>query len=229
MDIGKAFSFPFDDEEWVTSILIAGLVMLIPLVGQIVLIGYLFETARNVAMGSPRPLPKWNNFSEKLSLGFNGFVISLVYSLPIIVFSVLLACVGIGLGAAGGDEETAALIIGGTLACIMPFIFLLAIVIAPLILSAWARYLQTGSLGAALNVASVLAMVRQDLAGWVVLWLLSILCGLVGGLGSMIVIGFIFTYPYSQAVFGHLLGQKLQTLIRPSNYDYSPPVPPMSY
>lgn len=228
MDIGKAFSFPFDDEEWVTSILIAGLVMLIPLVGQILLIGYLFETARNVAMGSPRPLPKWSNFGEKLSTGFYGFVISLVYAIPMIVLGVLFSCVAVALSAAGG-EEAAAIVAVGSFACLLPLIFLLALLTAPLVLAAWARYLQTGSLGAALDVAGVIGMVRQDMAGWLVLWLLSILCGLVGGLGTIIFIGVIFTYPYSQAVFGHLLGQKLQTMGRPSGFDYAPPAPPVSF
>ena len=41
MDIGKAFSFVFDDEQWVTSILIMGLLILVPIHGSIVLIGYM--------------------------------------------------------------------------------------------------------------------------------------------------------------------------------------------
>jgi hypothetical protein len=232
MDIGKAFSFVFDDEQWVTSILIAGLISLllfIPLVNigvALLLLGYMLETARNVAMNSPRPLPQWSNFGEKFSLGFAGFVISLVYSLPILVIVGLGSCVAVLLGSTAGSEEGVAAAIVGSMFCLIPLALVLGLLVAPLMLAAMARYLQTGSIGAALRFGEVIAMVRQDLGGWVVLWLLSILCGLVASLGSAVIIGFIFTYPYSQAVFGHLLGQKLQQLGRPSGYDYTPPVAP---
>lgn len=225
MDIGKAFSFVFDDEQWVSSILICGLLLFIPIIGALVVLGYMLETARNVAMGSPRPLPKWSNFGEKLSLGFGGFVISFVYALPIAVFGLLFACVGIGLGSATGSEDAAAAAIGGLSLCFVPLILAFALLVQPVILAAMARYLQTGSLGAAFNVGEVIGTVRADLGGWVVLFLLYLLCGAVGSLGSMVIIGVIFTMPYGQAVFGHLLGQKLSQMSRPAGYDagYAPP------
>lgn len=225
MDIGKAFTFPFDDDQWIASILIAGLLVLIPIVGQILLIGYTLETARNLAMGSPKPLPKWDNFGEKFSLGFGGFVISLGYALPVAIISGLLFCVAGGLGGATGSEDAAAAVIGGAFLCLMPIILVLAVLVAPVIIAAQIRYLQTGSIGEAFNFSAVIGMVRQDLGGWLVLFLLSILCGFVASLGSAVIIGFIFTYPYSQAVFGHLMGQKMLSLGRPagSGLDYAPP------
>ena len=68
MDIGKAFSFVFEDEEWVSKILIGGLIALIPLVGQLVVLGYALKVAQNVAQGSPRPLPR-SKFSSKVGSG----------------------------------------------------------------------------------------------------------------------------------------------------------------
>lgn len=224
MDIGKAFSYVFDDEQWLTSILIAGLLALIPILGWFTLLGYMLEAARNVAMGSPRPLPKWDNFGEKVSLGFSAFLITLVWSLPAVIVSMLFACIPI-LGAAGGDEAAAAAAIG-TFLCVFPIVLILALVLQPLMLAAMARYLQTGSLGAAFQVGEIVGMVRADLGGWVVLWLLYLLCGIVGSLGSIVVIGFIFTLPYGQAVFGHLLGQKLQQLGQPAGPGSAYPPPP---
>lgn len=225
MDIGKAFSFVFDDEQWISSILICGLLLLVPILGTFLVIGYMLETARNVAMASPRPLPKWDNFGEKLSLGFAGFVISLGYAMPLVILAVLFACLGAGLGGAAGSEDGAAAAIAGVTFCIIPLIMLLALIIQPLILAATARYLQTGSLGSAFQIGEVVSMVRSDLSGWVVLFLLYLLCGVVASLGSIVVIGFIFTAPYSQAVFGHLLGQKLQQLRQPAGFGsaYTPP------
>lgn len=228
MDIGKAFSFVFDDEQWLSSILICGLLLLVPILGTFLLIGYMLETARNVAMGSPRPLPKWNNFGEKLSLGFAGFVISLVYALPLALLITVFACVGVGLGSAAGSEDAAAAAIASSMLCLVPLALLLGIIIQPLTLAATARYLQTGSLGSAFQVGEVVGTVRADLGGWVVMFLLYLLCGAVASLGSIIVIGFIFTAPYSQAVFGHLLGQKLVQLRQPASFGSAyPPAPTM--
>lgn len=225
MDIGKAFSYPFEDEQWVSSILIGGLILLIPIIGWFAIAGYALEAARNVAMGSPSPLPKWNNFGQKVSLGLNWFIISLFYSIPVIAVSMLFACIPI-IGAGASSEEAIAAAILGSFACLFPLIFILALAIQPLILAAIARYLQTDSLGSALRVGEIVTMIRSDLSGWVVLVLLSMLCGLVAQAGSIVMIGFIFTVPYAQAVFGHLLGQKLiQLRGQGAGYDagYAPP------
>jgi hypothetical protein len=207
MDIGKAFSYPFEDEQWVSSILICGLLMFVPIIGWLAIAGYALEAARNVAMGSPRPLPKWDNFGEKLRLGWNWLLISLGYSLPLIAISVLFACIPIMGGVVGGEEGAAAASL--LFFCLFPLIFVLALAIQPLLLAATVRYLQTDSLGAAFQVSEIIAMVRADLGGWVVLWLLYLLASLVAQSGSIIVIGILFTLPYGQAIFGHLLGQKI--------------------
>lgn len=233
MDIGRAFSYVFDDENWITVILIGGLLQLIPIFGQIVLIGYLFETARNVARGNPRPLPTWSNIGDKFMQGLYGFVISLVYALPVLLLVFVFACITVfGAAAAGNGDggEAAAGLIGALGLCFFPLIFVLALVTQPLVLAAWGRYLQTGSLGAALRVGEVWGTLRADLGGWVVLWLLQIVCGIVGGLGSIALgIGVLFTTVYGQAVFGHLLGQHLRRGGQTTTLDYSPPAPPPAF
>lgn len=229
MDIGRAFSYVFDDEQWLTVILVGGLLMLIPIFGQILLIGFLLETARNVANGNPQPLPKWGNIGDKFSQGLIGFVISLVYALPVVVLGILMACIaGVGAAAVGDNGgEAAGALIGLVSLCLTPLIILLALVIQPLTLAGLARYLQTGSLGAALRIGDVWGMLRADLGGWLVLWLLQIVCGLVGGVGAFAFgIGVLFTTVYGQAVFGHLLGQKLRENVQPVSGTYAPPTPP---
>ncbi len=228
MDIGKAFAYVFEDEQWLSSILICGLLLFVPIVGWLAIGGYTLEAARNVAMGNPRPLPKWDNFGAKLSLGWNGFLVSLVYSIPALVIGMLFACLPLlgALGSSDGDLSNAfAALFLGSFACLFPLIIIIALITQPLIFAATVRYLQTGSLADAMRFGDVIAMVRADLGGWIVLWLLYILTSLVAQLGSIVVIGFILTVPYSQAVFGHMLGQKLLQLNTPSGYNagYGPP------
>jgi hypothetical protein len=100
-----------------------------------------------------------------------------------------------------------------TFICFLPLVALISLIVQPLTLGAMVRYIQTGSLGAALRVGAVVSLLRSDLSGWMLLWLLQILCGVVGGLGvSFFGIGAAFTSAYATAVFGHLLGQKMASM-----------------
>jgi uncharacterized membrane protein len=72
------------------------------------------------------------------------------------------------------------------------------------------RYIQTGSLGKALQVGEVITMVRSDLKTWLIVFLLIILFGMVGSVGALACgIGIIFTVAYSYMGIGHILGQVL--------------------
>jgi hypothetical protein len=228
MDIGRAFSYVFEDEEWLTVILLGGLILIVPIFGQIALIGFLLETARNVAAGRDRPLPKWNRLGELFSLGVPGFLIQLVYALPIILLACAFACIGaLGSGALAQEDSAAGGVFLGAFFCLFPLIFVFSLIIQPLTLAATVRYLQTGSLGASLQVGEAVRMVRSDLGGWLVLWLLQILCGIVGSLGGVFFgFGALFTAVYGQAVFGHLLGQTLARSMQTTDLGPMPPAPP---
>lgn len=227
MDVGKAFSYVFEDEQWFVSLLICGLMLFIPIVGWLAIGGYGLEVARNVGQGNPRPLPKWNNFGEKIRLGWDWFLISLVYALPLLLISLAFACVPIigAMGSAGDSDaamSAALAVMVSTMFCLVPLTIILGFAVQLLIFPAALRYLQTGSISAALQFRDVIAMVRGDFGGWIVILLLYILSSLVAQLGSIVVIGFILTVPYSQAFFGHILGQKLAQMGQP-------PIQPTSY
>jgi hypothetical protein len=85
MEIGKAFGFVTEDEQWITKVLIGGLIQFVPLLGTIAILGYSYRVALNVARGNPRPLPAWGEFGDFLGRGFFALVIQIVYLLPLIV------------------------------------------------------------------------------------------------------------------------------------------------
>ncbi len=208
MNLGRAFGFFFEDESWLNKVLIGGLLQIIPIVGQLALLGYLFEVARNVAQGNPRPLPDWSDLGTKLVRGVYGVVISIVYILPIIALVLVWFIFIVIVGAAGGDSEAA----GGIMAllgiCLYILIIIMSLVIQVVILTAYARYVQTDSLGMALQFGEVIRMVRAAPSTWVVLFLVYLLASLVASLGTIACgIGILFTYVYGMAVFGHALGQ----------------------
>ena len=57
MDIGGAFSYVFEDEDWIVKILLGAAILLIPIFGQLALVGYGIAILRNVKAGKPQPLP----------------------------------------------------------------------------------------------------------------------------------------------------------------------------
>ena len=86
MDFSLAFSFPFKDPDWVKKILIVGLITIIPIIGEIFLLGWAVEITRRVIQNEPTPLPDID-FGTHLSKGFQVFIIELVYAIPLIIFT----------------------------------------------------------------------------------------------------------------------------------------------
>jgi hypothetical protein len=50
MEFGRAFSYAFEDSEWIKKVGIAALVFLIPLLGLIILMGWSLEIIRRVSL-----------------------------------------------------------------------------------------------------------------------------------------------------------------------------------
>lgn len=65
--------------------------ILVGLLGWFILTGYGLRLLHNVQNGEEHPLPEWNQNREDLNRGFKLFVVGLVWSLPGIVSSALLA------------------------------------------------------------------------------------------------------------------------------------------
>jgi hypothetical protein len=211
MDIGKAFGFVFEDEEWVSKVLIGGLIFLIPLIGQFAVIGYSFKVAQNVMQGNPRPLPAWSEFGDHLMRGFYAFVIQLVYGLPAVILGGIFACVTISAAAAAGqNSERAGAGIGLLGTCLIPLIIIVGLVSALLSYPAIGRYLATNSLGEAFKFGDVIAHARAHLGAWIMLLVVGILASFVGGLGAIACgVGVLFTYFYAYCVIGFALGQTI--------------------
>ena len=85
MDFGKAFSFVFEDEDWIKKIALGGLLSLIPVLGLFLVIGYGLEVTKRVIKGDAEVLPDWSDFGGYLTKGFMVFLIAFVYMLPVIL------------------------------------------------------------------------------------------------------------------------------------------------
>jgi hypothetical protein len=84
MDYGKAFSYPFQDPEWVKKILIGGLMYLLGflLIPVFFPMGYMIQTIKNVATGVEPALPQWDDWGGYFVKGLMSWLIAIVYMIP---------------------------------------------------------------------------------------------------------------------------------------------------
>ncbi len=114
MSISRAFKAFFGDSHWLKKVALGAVIMLIPYVGTIAYVGFTLRYVRDVAWGRDTHLPDWKDFVEHLKTGLYGFVVAIVYSLPLTLLSgVLIAIVVIGAGAALYAQSAAAIILAG--------------------------------------------------------------------------------------------------------------------
>ncbi|GAB4207417.1 MAG: hypothetical protein OHK0022_35600 [Roseiflexaceae bacterium] len=206
MDIGRAFGFVTEDEEWVSKILLGAVISLIPIFGQLVMLGYMLKTARNVAQGETKPLPRWQDFGDLFMRGLHMFVIQLVYLLPLIILYII-AIVVIGVaGSSSGEPDPN--VVGPLLACLIPLVSLIGIAGAFMAYVALTRYVAYDQLSEAFKFNEVIANVRSNIGLWLMLVVTALLAGFVSSLGLIACgIGVFFTAFYAYCVIGHALGQ----------------------
>jgi hypothetical protein len=202
MDIGKSFTFLFDDENWVTKILIGALFVLLSfiVIGIPFVLGYIVETLKNVIDGNPRPLPDWADLSPKFTKGMMLFLILLIYSLPIIFVSCLTWMGGIIV------EESEA--VGAFLACMNCLSVLWSFLVAVVTPAATIRYALTSEFISSFQFGEIFNFIANNLANYIITFLLSMLAGIIGSLGLIICgVGVLFTSLWALLVEAHLFGQ----------------------
>lgn len=206
MEFGKAFTFAFEDKDWLKKIGIAGLVMLIPIIGQLTVGGWALEITRRVTQRELEPLPDWSGFGDHLVRGLKFFVISLVYALPIILISL---CANLPfMFVQDSNDQTMLTVVSILSICLSCVVALLGIVLAFVLPAALAKFAVTGEIGAAFRFSEVIALVRAAPVAYLMVLLGSILAGLIAGLGVILcAIGVIFTSALAYAIQAHLWGQ----------------------
>lgn len=221
MDVGKAFTFVTEDEEWLTKLGIGGLMTLLSvfILPSFILLGYMIQTARNVMEGQEKPLPAWGNYGELFMDGLNLFIASVVYSSPILIISCVGSLLASGLitGAeAGGSGE--ALLGGlafGTLAIVGCLSLLAALALFFIAPAVSIQYIKYDNLSACFRFGEVIDIARNNIGNILITALASfganLAVSIVASVVAVTVCGpFVvafFAYPWLLALTGHLYGQ----------------------
>lgn len=228
MDIGKAFSYPFEDDEWLTKLLLGALVSAIPIL-NFAWTGYSIDIMRNVIDGISLPLPDWSDFGDKFVKGFFIWAAGFIYTLP----ALLIACLPLGLLIIPATSETSSTTealasvftgIGILFLCLLTIYLLAFSFFFP---AAYINFARKGTFGSCFEVSEIIKIVSQNTSKYLTAWLVSIVAAIVVGiimsivgtvLAAIICIGWLITWVvtalgsvYLFAIYAHLFGQVVAT------------------
>jgi len=205
MQFGNSFTYMFEEDDWVTKILLAIAIAFIPFVGTLAVSGWMVEIARRVIHDEDEKLPDWNGFVDYLIKGLLVVLISFVYMLPFIV--VQICGISLALFAQNADETVAVL---GTASgvCLGLFALVYAVLVGFLLMAAIGIYADTGEIGAAFRIGEAFKMLKAAPGAYLLVFLGTLLAALIASLGLILCfIGVFVTATYAQTVIAHLYGQ----------------------
>jgi len=245
MDIGKSFTYMFEDPNWVAKLAIGGAILLvgvlfswliaIPLIAaSAILLGYMLTVLKNVAEGSTTPLPEWNDFGALFMKGLYAVIGSLIIYIPtlLIVCCIVATTSVMNNAAASGDQSTSntAGAAGLVLACLQCVNFLYALVAALYLYAPLSRYAMGGQLSTFWDFSGNLSFIRTNSGNYIIAFLLGpIVASFVAGFGVIAcVIGAFFTAFWAYLVTAHLFGQVMRNASGQTPVYPAPSMPPMA-
>ena len=202
MNFKKAFTYIFEDPNWLEKLIVPLLVGLIPIVGQLALSGYVMRVIQNVAQRTQPELPSFD-FGLDLGKGFRWFLIALVYSLPVMLFSLLFLWPIFRLENNGND--TIAVIV---LILIGLLFFLLLLAFAFVLPIAQVNFAVKDTFASAFDFKTLFKLIKNNIVAWLMVLAGTVIAGFISPLGGIVfVIGAMVTAFYGQLFVAHLAGQ----------------------
>jgi hypothetical protein len=194
--VGDSFGWAFRDPQWAGKMLVQGLIAIIPIVGWIAMTGWLmlaFENARN----GKNELPPAGFHLER---GFAIFIVFLVYGIVLNIPAFILYGIGGGFTAASNNGNNAAAVAGSglfSLAGLLSFAgsLFFRFLIPSLIVHTYHRGFEGG-----FDVQNVWRLATVNVTNSVLAGLIVFVASIIGGLGFLCCIGFIFTVPYENTI-----------------------------
>ena len=205
MDFGLAFSYVFEDEDWVKKLALAS-VLCLTVIGIIPVLGWGLEVIRRVIKEDPEPLPNWTEFGQYFVKGLLVILVGFVYSLPIIVVGSCNAGAGALLGNTGEDFATPLIWILTT--CLSCLYVLYGLGISLVIPAALGNYAASGEFGSVFKLGEIFRIVKDNLGNYGLVFLGLLLSNIIAPLGAVACgIGAAITSAYAILFNSHLMGQ----------------------
>jgi hypothetical protein len=215
VDIARAFTYVFDDDDWIGKVVmvlvwsVVGLIPLVGLLGWAALAGYTVELLRNMRRGDENPLPRWDNVGEKITDGANILIAAFVYNLGnfMVICGMLLLTPALGL-VSDGDSAFASTASLAITCCLTLILLVYNLIVWPLLGVGVVFYSQSKQIGVLFQVGRIWATINRHM-GLTIQWMLmGILASIVLGLVNAVpCIGWLAGLALTVPIQGHLLGQ----------------------
>lgn len=212
MSLTRTLTFIFEDRQWVGKITIITVFSFLSLSSIFVVgiaalsvgLGFMIQLAGNVRNGHPRPLPEWDDYIEKITLGGQVLGAILAYNIPLILIGGCSSILMRGLGG-GLFGQSIALV---TICCTLPFLLIYTLFAWPMLATALAEFIETKqshSMFRPTHLWDLMLTHRESVLSWS-------LYAFIVNLGLLILllipcIGWLAILMFAFPVHGHLLGQ----------------------
>lgn len=156
---------------WLRNLLLLSLISLVPIIGPMVLLGYVYGWARDIAWGVRTPMPEHIRAAvhdRMLLRGMHLFVLELVFLAMPVLFAWLLGILFTDGLASWADSWAflapinADLVIRRTVTALC---YVFALIVIPFILVGWMRATIYGRLSAGFQISRIWSMARYRLSG----------------------------------------------------------------
>jgi len=210
MEFGRAFTFVFEDKDWVSKLVMTVVMVfasLIPIVGLLAvcaLLGYIADITKNVRNGHPRPLPKWTDYGNRITRGAYVLLATVIYNLPLLLLSILMYSFSSILGESLFGGLAYVLIF----ACMLPILLIYQFVAWSMLAIGLIQFGETGDNGVFYRFGKLFRVIQYN-TGLTLQWaFLSIGANILLSILFMIpCIGWIATPTLYIPVHGYLMGQ----------------------
>jgi Protein of unknown function (DUF4013) len=207
--VGDAFGLPFRSPNWFGTIVLQGLILIIPIIGQISLLGWLLITLDNLRAGRQELAPAGFHLRRGIAL----FGVELIYG--VVLFLVPSVLQGIGSAMAGQNNSAGGAVLVTISVLLQVAASLLLAFLTPVLI------MRTSELGfsGGMDVGAVWRQATADVGQTVVAALLIWVAEIIGGLGLVLCfVGVLLTTVYANGVIAGIVSwyERTQGVSSPS-------------
>ena len=223
---GDTIGWPMRDPGWIGKVVLTGLISLIPIIGWLVLLGWMLACLDNLRAGRQELPPAGFGYMGR---GVNLFVVFLLYGVGFFVVFFAFAIVGGVLSAVGSNGESSGPLapLGGLLFFLGYAICILAGIALAFLFPTVILQTERAGIGGGINLPEIVRIARGNGQATLLAGLMMLLASVIGSLGSFLCgIGTFLTIAYGYAMMAGVVRVYEQQVGAAPAAPYQPPLPP---
>jgi hypothetical protein len=237
MDIGKSFSFVFEDKDWVKKLGIGALVSLVPIL-NFAWTGYTIKLLRNVGDEQDEPLPDWSDFGDKFVKGLILIVAGLIYAIPmfILTFGPMIALLSAVFSTNGNMQDSLIGAFAGVSFLVLCVALIYGLALSFYFPAVYINFSRKETFGSCFEIGKIIDIIKETIGDYLTAWVIALIMGIglvilasiaftilalipcIGWILNLLLSAFLMVWPMT--VVAHLLGQ-----VYANHYGYAAAAP----